>query len=195
MRLAWKGFLPWIETIHSDDQVHLEETLRIVNGLCEDVSQAAVHEMMANQSCKHIFKLFEVYLDYLRKENGALSVFWMSHVNMVEVMLGVIRASREGDWKLHLESIREMIPWCFAYDKLNYARYLPYYYAQMSRLAIDHQDVHKQFMQGQGFSVQLGSSNPFARIPVDQTIEKNHQQGHTDPWWNKTLQPKTRSCQ
>ena len=172
MRLAWKGFLPWIEINHSDEQVHLEESLTIVNGLCEDVSQATVREMMANQSCKHIFKLFEVYLDYLRKENGALSAFWMSYVDMVEVMLGLIRASREGDWKLHLESIREMIPWCFAYDKLNYARSLPYYYAQMSRIAIDHQDVHEQFMQGQGFSVQLGSGNPFARIPVDQTIEE-----------------------
>ncbi len=32
--------------------------------------------------------------------------------------------------------------------------------------------VHTQFMQGQGFSVQLGKSNPFGRIPVDQTIEE-----------------------
>ena len=40
------------------------------------------------------------------------------------------------------------------------------------RLAIDHPDVHEQFMQGQGFSVQLGRSNPFGRIPVDQTIEE-----------------------
>ena len=96
----------------------------------------------------------------------------MSHVDMVEVILGLIRAYRDGDWKLHLASIREMIPWCFAYDKLNYARYLPYYFAHMSRLAIDHPDVHEQFMQGQGFSVQLGGSNPFARIPVDQTVEE-----------------------
>ena len=73
MRLAWKGFLPWIKTNHSDDLVHLEATRRVVNGLCNDVFQAAVHEMMANQSCNHIFELFKVYLDYLRKENGPLS--------------------------------------------------------------------------------------------------------------------------
>ncbi|KAJ8384829.1 hypothetical protein AAFF_G00198160 [Aldrovandia affinis] len=41
----------------------------------------------------------------------------------------------------------------------------------MSRLPIDHPEVHQQFMQG-GFSVQLGSQNPFGRIPVDQTIEE-----------------------
>ncbi|KAJ8414978.1 hypothetical protein AAFF_G00025010 [Aldrovandia affinis] len=41
----------------------------------------------------------------------------------------------------------------------------------MSRLPTDHPEVHQQFMQG-GFSVQLGSQNPFGRIPVDQTIEE-----------------------
>ncbi|KAJ8367499.1 hypothetical protein AAFF_G00317220 [Aldrovandia affinis] len=41
----------------------------------------------------------------------------------------------------------------------------------MSRLPIDHPEVHQQFMHG-GFSVQLRSQNPFGRIPVDQTIEE-----------------------
>ena len=73
---------------------------------------------------------------------------------------------------LHLASIHAMSPWCFAYDKLNYVLYLPYYLAQMSRLAIDHPDVHEQFMQGMGLSVQLGNSKPFGRIPVDQATEE-----------------------
>ena len=72
---------------------------------------------------------------------------------------------------LHLASIRAMIPWCFAYDRINYARYLPYYYAQMSQLPTTHPDVYTEFMEGQ-FSVQLGSTNPFGRIPVDQAIEE-----------------------
>ena len=51
-------------------------------------------------------------------------------------------ASREGDWMLHLNSIYAMIPWGFAYDKINYARYLPVYYAQISQMAINHPTVH-----------------------------------------------------
>ena len=109
-------------------------------------------------------------------------------MDMVKVMLGLIRASRESDWVLHLASIRAMIPWCFAYDKLNYACYLPYYYAQMSRLAIDHPDVHEQFMQGQGFSVQLGRNNPFGRIPVDQTIEETINKD-TEVVWGSRRRP------
>ena len=58
-----------------------------------------------------------------------------------------------------------------AYDRLNYARFMPYYYATMSRLPIDHPDVYIHFQQG-GFTVHKGSSNPFGRIPVDQAIEE-----------------------
>ena len=101
-------------------------------------------------------------------ENGNLSTFWLSYMDMVEIFLGLIRASRDGDWVLHLTSVLAMIPWCF---DLNYARYLPYYYAQMSQLHTTHPDVYAEFIQG-GLSVQLGSNNPFGRIPVDQTIEK-----------------------
>jgi len=68
-------------------------------------------------------------------------------------------------------SIRDMIPWCFAYDCLNYARYLTFYYAQMSSLDIHHPEMYEYFMSG-GFSVQIGADNPFGKIPVDQTIEE-----------------------
>jgi hypothetical protein len=61
---------------------------------------------------------------------------------MVDIVLGLLRASKEGNWLLHLASIRTMISWCFAYDRLNYASYLPYYHAQMSRLHIDHPEVY-----------------------------------------------------
>ena len=111
------------------------------------------------------------YLDLLRNDNGKLSSFWMSYVDMVEIILGLLRSSREGDFLLHLASIRAMIPWRFSYDRLNYARYLPIYYAQMSNLCIDHPGVYAHFMQG-FFSVQLGGINPFRKIPVDQTIEE-----------------------
>ena len=116
--------------------------------------------------------VFQDYLDFLRTENGGLSTFWMSYVDMVEIVLGLVCASREGDFEHHLMCIRAMIPWCFAYDRLNYVRYLPYYFATMCRLSMDYPDVYQHFMQG-GISVEIGSSNPFGKIPCDQPIEKN----------------------
>ena len=54
---------------------------------------------------------------------------------------------------------------------INKTRYLSHYYAEMTRLKTDHPEAH-EFLQNGGFSVQLGSRNPFGRIPVDQTIEE-----------------------
>ena len=76
-----------------------------------------------------------MFLEHLRHNNGELSAFWMSYIDMVEdVLLGLLRASREGNWELYLHAIQNMIPWCFAYDKLNYARYLSPYFVQMTNL-------------------------------------------------------------
>ena len=45
-----------------------------------------------------------------------LTSYWMSFVDMVEMLLGLIWASMEGNWLLHLSAIMSMIPWCFAYS-------------------------------------------------------------------------------
>ena len=117
-------------------------------------------------------ELFGAYFKFLRGGNGNLSTFWLSYMDMTGILLCLIRTSREGDWMLHLASVRAMIPWCVAYDRLNYARLPPCYCAYiMFQLPTPHPDVHAEFMQG-GVSVQLSSNNPFGRIPVDHTIEE-----------------------
>ena len=135
------------------------------------MSQEQLEAVLENPSCVYILHLFKVYLDFLRHANGDLSSFWLSYVDMTEIVLGLVRASRKGNWLLYLAMIKEMIPWCFAYDRQNYARYLLVYYLEMTRLQIDHPEMNDHFIRG-GFSVQLGGTNPFARIPVDQTIEE-----------------------
>lgn len=170
MRLAWKGFLLWLKEKHPTEMCHIKEALRNIDSFKGDICQASLAELLGSNSFTLTLQLFQVYLDSLRNRPG-LSAFWMSYLDITDIMLGLIRASREGNWMLHLACIRKMIPWCFAYDKLNYARYLSYYYATMTQLSENHPEVHAHFMQG-GFSVQIGRRNPFGRIPVDQTIEE-----------------------
>ena len=112
-----------------------------------------------------------MYLDYLRNKKGKLSSFWMSYIDLVDILLNMVRASREGHWELHLSAIEQMIPWCFAYDNVNYARYLPAYLSEMTHLEETHPEAH-EFLKSGGFSVQIGDQNPFGRVPVDQTCEE-----------------------
>ena len=95
----------------------------------------------------------------------------MSYLDVVDnILLALMRASREGNWLLHLHAIRAMITWCFAYDKVNYARYLPVYLTEMINLQTDHPDVHQGLMAGH-FSVQLSEGSTFGRLPGNQTTE------------------------
>ena len=124
-----------------------------MDGMAEALSQEQLDTILGSPSLLQVYQLWDQYLQYLRTENGDLSAFWMSYIDIVEdVLLGLIRASREGNWLLHLHAIRQMIPWCFVYDKINYARYLPVYYAEMTNLPSEHSDVYSNFMAGKSMS-------------------------------------------
>ena len=87
-----------------------------------DICQRESDTVMSSQRFSEFTVLYDNYLDYLHGSNGKLSSFWMSYIYMVEILLNFLRESREGDWELHQTAIRKMIPWCFAYENLNYAR-------------------------------------------------------------------------
>ena len=87
------------------------------------------------------------------------------------VLLGLIRATREGNWSMHLSPLRGIVPWFLAYDNINYARHLSAYLSEMSHLPEEHPDAFK-YVSSRELSVQLSNSNPFGRVPVDQTREE-----------------------
>ena len=80
-------------------------------------------------------------MTFLRHENGKLSEFWLSYLDLVDILLGLLRVPREGNWELHISTIRKMIPWCFAYDHVSYASYLASYLSEMSHLEKEYLDV------------------------------------------------------
>ena len=164
-RLAWKGF---VESQSSDETGNLES---LVNTFSLEICQKTFTETLNSPVFLLLAESFETYKDSLRQHEGPLASFWMSYLDIVDIMLNILRASREGNWDLHLSAIHDMIPWCFAYDKHNYARYLSTYYNDMTTLSQEHPDAFEHLRNG-GFSVQIGPDNPFGRIPVDQTIEE-----------------------
>ena len=55
-------------------------------------------------------------------EQSSVYSFWNEYIAVVELLLTFIRATRESNWTLHLHTVRQMMPWYFAYDRTNYAR-------------------------------------------------------------------------
>ena len=109
-RMAWKGFRSWLEATHADDVVHMDDTLRIIDNLCEDVSQASLKQVIDNSSCTCIMELFGVYIEFLRCGFGYLSayVLWYKEpIAVCKINIRLLIISIKSKWppKLNLNGL------------------------------------------------------------------------------------------
>lgn len=161
----------WIKDSNAHKEI-VNQALVKIDGLGKQdkVDEVNFRSISENQSDNQAYSLFREFCDKLRSRNGTLSQFWIRS-DLVTLLLNLIQASREGNWSLHLQSVNELIPWCFAYNRCNYSRYLSWYYREMSCLLETHPEFN-YYLENGGFSCQIGSFNTFGRIPIDQTIEE-----------------------
>ena len=43
---------------------------------------------------------------------------WLNYIQMAEVLLMFLRATRENNWDLHFSAVRSMLPWFFATERM-----------------------------------------------------------------------------
>ena len=67
---------------------------------------------------------------------------------MVTIMLDFIRAVRNGDWTMHLNTLEQFIKYFFACDRLNYARMIPLYISEMLSMQEIDPSLLEEFSSG-----------------------------------------------
>ena len=72
------------------------KALTVLKDFASDVSHETLDDAMSNASCIRIIHLFQQYRAFFKNHNGSLSAFWISYLDMVEVVLGLLWATREG---------------------------------------------------------------------------------------------------
>ena len=162
-RLRWQCFL---ETI---TEMELENVETIMSALKEKFPKQNHKEVVLSQQFSSLCHKYDSFI--ASKEECPTFRFWSSYLEMVEVLLLFVRATRQGDWLLHLSAVRSMCPWLFVTSRINYARYLPIYYLEMKSLHTSHPDIHQMFMNGD-FVVQRQESYGFSQVACDMTIEQ-----------------------
>ncbi|KAJ8030514.1 hypothetical protein HOLleu_26961 [Holothuria leucospilota] len=118
--------------------------------------------------------LMACYDAFVKKRNQESPTFalWSSFIDMVQLLLVFLRATRDSDWNLHLAAIRLMIPWFFAYDRMNYSRYLPAYWLEMVNLQATHPKCYEELSKRGEWTVQRQDRYSFSSIACDQAIEQ-----------------------
>ena len=66
-----------------------------------------------------------------------MAKFWLTYMDMVEVLMLNYHSLRSQLWDDYLTSVHLMMPWKAAYNHLHYTRYLVHYWASMVALDIE----------------------------------------------------------
>ena len=143
-------------------------TPQITSALKEKIPSQGYKEVVTSPEFNNLCQRYEAFIQ--SKEECPTFQFWSSYLEMVEVLLLFLHATREGDWTLHLSAVRSMCQWMFITSRTNYTCYLPIYYLEMTALQTSHPDVHQMFMNGD-FVVQRQERYGFSQVTCDMTIE------------------------
>ena len=123
LRLHWGSFIQWLE----DNSVQVLNTQEVTNAVKEVQEELSAHNVQKLLNLPGFNMLHDRYEEFCQSNQGIMAEFWQSYINMITLLLRFVRATWEGDWIRHLACVRDMLPWLFAYDRTNYARYLPVY--------------------------------------------------------------------
>ena len=129
----------------------------------EDITNSTVLNMV-------IEKLEAVKLQAANTSRTAK--LWVQYFNQVTLMREFVRAERCGDWQLHLETIRGMIPHFHAAGHLAYAKYAHLYLQQMSKLDAKMTPAEFQKFSSMGNFTIRRSDKMWAGVWTDMTIEQ-----------------------
>jgi len=74
--------------------------------------------------------------------------FWSQVLELKVLVLEIVRSIREGNFKSYVESVTALMPWMFALDHVNYARWLSVHVRDMATLQTSHPSVYQKFTSG-----------------------------------------------
>ena len=92
------------------------------------------------------------------------------YMRMVMEMILFITAVRTGDWLLHLTALNSFMKYFFAFDRLNYARMIPLYLAEMELLPKSDPDIYDEFISG-NWVVNKNPNSACCAIGADNALE------------------------
>ena len=128
-------------------------------------SELAVEEVCSSDVLGNISCSFKEEKEKITLPTGKM---WVQYMTMVDILRKFLKAERTGNWKLHLETVHEMLPYFAASGHSHYAKYAHIYLQMMLDLPKRHPDVYEKF---EGYHVIGRSDRYWAGIFSDLIIE------------------------
>ena len=126
-RLRFEAFL---DSMNIDEKAKSLETVNLIKTAYADGKVTSTTQNLAFSD------LYQRYLNFVTERNNVCGTFhyWSQYIEMVQVLLLLVRATRTSNWELHLSAVRTMLHWFFIADRTNYARYATVYWVETCSL-------------------------------------------------------------
>ena len=146
-----------------------------------------VHQITAASLSILKHKAYQAYLTNLQSDEPGLAFdvwqqkriaesplfqYWSLTLKLQLILLMFLRAQRDGNFVLYVESLDKLAPWFFAFDQINYARWLPVNILDLNMLAHVHPGLHQEFQAG-NFVIHK-TPNVSSGMSIDQAHEQNN---------------------
>jgi 5'-3' exonuclease len=128
----------------------------------------AVSDIESSKVMEVIGDKINQVIDTIRDQRTAR--LWLQYMEMVDIIRLFLKSERTGDWMLHLNILRAMLPYLAASGHRHYTKCLHIYLQLMTELPKDHPEVHQKFLQG--FQVVRRSDRYWAGLSTDLVIEQ-----------------------
>lgn len=103
---------------------------------------------------------------------GPTAKLWIQYMKSVIIALQFIEAERLGDWKLHLQAVRDMLPYFHASGHFAYAKSAQVYLQDMVQLESQMDDEEYYKFTSEGFFTIRRTDKAWSGIWSDMTIEQ-----------------------
>ena len=103
-----------------------------------------------------------------QNNSSPLFVVTRYYMRMVMEMFSLIKAVRTGNWQLHLSFLELFTKYFFAHDKINCARMIPVYLAEMASLKDTDPLLYEDFTNG-NWVVNKNQEVPFCAVEAKRT--------------------------
>ena len=96
----------------SDDNTELLASQKILTEEMKlDISPVGYTNLLQHDDFKAWHKTFQVLMTNLTEKGSDLVKFWLSYLEICELVLNLSYATCTGNWTLYLSCIEEVIPW------------------------------------------------------------------------------------
>lgn len=166
--------LQWVEFFKHHDKEDYHGLMEIVSQLKEDVSEKKQEASQAKLTkfINESSSLVEDFQNFLDSNNARSEThkYWDTFLNLLTLLNNLIRADREGNWELHLQTVQDVLPLFAVMDATNYLRWCSIYLEDMRKLPSTAPEIHQRLMQG-SFVVKR-TAGRFKAVGVDMSLEQ-----------------------